>query len=168
MFSFLATQVPRTKIAHLNTIPFDDGRSSIEFKSPSDKYLVINRWPPASSDEETIPGQAKCALSPPLHWHHYQKETFHVLSGIGKFWVEGKDVLVGKGGIVEIPPITFHTFCNASKTEELVVEFTLQPSTRERDEAFFSEYYSSFSIQSVLIRKQEIFRLIEMTAAKRV
>jgi mannose-6-phosphate isomerase-like protein (cupin superfamily) len=142
MFSFLATQTPRTKVAHLNTITFDDGRSSIEFKSPTDRYLVINRWPPASSDEETVPGQANCALSPPPHWHQYQKETFHVLSGTGKFWLEGKDILATAGEIVEIPTTAFHTFCNASKTEELVVEFTLEPSTRKRDEAFFSTLLS--------------------------
>jgi mannose-6-phosphate isomerase-like protein (cupin superfamily) len=147
MLSFLATQAPRTKVAHLNTISFDDGRSSIEFKPPSDKYLVINRWPPAATDEQTIPGKAKCALSPPPHWHRYQKETFHVLSGTGKFWLEGRYILAEEGEVVEIPAGAFHTFCNASKTDEFVVEFTLEPSTRKRDEEFFSKFGMTRYIQ---------------------
>jgi mannose-6-phosphate isomerase-like protein (cupin superfamily) len=140
MFSFLSVHPPRTKVAHLNTIAFDDGRSSIEFKAPSDRYLVINRWPPAASPSETVPGQAKCALSPPPHWHYYQRETFHILSGTGKFMLEGENVVLRAGEIAEIPAGVFHTFCNASTTEELVVEFTLEPGTRERDESFFSEF----------------------------
>jgi quercetin dioxygenase-like cupin family protein len=138
MLSFLSTKVPRTKASHLVTIPFDSGHSSVTFKSPSDSYLVINRWPPASSAAQTIPGQAKCALSPPPHWHRYQKETFHVLSGTGRFMLEGEYILAKKGDIVEIPPGAFHTFCNASLTEEFVVEFGLEPGIRERDERFFS------------------------------
>jgi mannose-6-phosphate isomerase-like protein (cupin superfamily) len=138
MLSFLAVHPKRTKVAHLNTISFDDGASSVEFKAPSDRYLVVNRWPPAASEEQTVPGQAKCALSPPPHWHYYQTETFHMLSGTGKFMLEEKEILAKAGDIVNIPAGAFHTFCNASMTERMEVEFTLQPSTRKRDEAFFS------------------------------
>jgi len=137
MLSFLAIHPPRTRVAHLNTISFDDGASSIEFKPPSDRYLVINRWPPAGSEEETIPGRAKCALSPRPHWHYNQLETFHVLSGTGKFMLEGKEILARRGESVNIPAGAFHTFCNASTTEGMEVEFTLEPATRKRDEAFF-------------------------------
>lgn len=41
VLSFLATHPTRTKVVHLKPIPFDKGRSSVEFKS--DRYLVINR-----------------------------------------------------------------------------------------------------------------------------
>ncbi|KAF2418022.1 hypothetical protein EJ08DRAFT_599684 [Tothia fuscella] len=137
MLSFLSAQTPRTKVAHLNTIHFDNDTSSIEFKSPTDRYLVINRWPPAPSKEQTVPGQAECALSPPPHWHYYQNETFHVISGTGRFMLEGECIDAIEGETVTIPAGAFHTFCNASMEEGLEVEFALEPGTRERDERFF-------------------------------
>jgi len=140
MLFFLAVHPKRTKVAHLNTISFDDGESSIEFKSPSDRYLVINRWPPAASPEQTIPGQAKCALSPKPHWHYYQSERFHVLEGTARFLLEGKIISAMKGDVVEIPRGAFHTFCNGSMVERMEVEFILEPSTRKKDEAFFSSF----------------------------
>lgn len=42
------------------------------------------------------------------------------------------------GDIVVVPKQAFHTFRNASSDQRLVVEFTLDPRNRERDEAFFS------------------------------
>lgn len=143
MLSFLAIHPKRSRVAHLQRISFDDGASSIEFKAPTDRYLVINRWPPAASEAQTVPGQANCALSPPLHWHYSQTETFHILSGTAKFVLGGEEILARTGDIVNVPAGSFHTFCNASTTKKLEVEFTLEPSTRKRDEAFFSRYYYS-------------------------
>ncbi|TLD27425.1 hypothetical protein E2P81_ATG10713 [Venturia nashicola] len=137
MLSFLAVHPKRTKVAHLQTLSFDDGASSIEFKAPSDRYLVINRWPPAASEEQTMPGKAQCALSPRLHWHRYQTERFHVLAGTARFTLEREQILAKAGEIVNIPVGAFHTFCNASTTERMEIEFTLEPLTRKRDEAFF-------------------------------
>jgi hypothetical protein len=47
------------------------------------------------------------------------------------------------GESITIPPRAIHTFCNASSTEGLVVEFALDPRGLG-DEAFFRElfYYS--------------------------
>lgn len=54
-----------------------------------------------------------------------------------------------------IPARATHTFCNASSTEELVIEFVLEPRFRERDEAFFREFRSiSFSFR-LLMRYRE-------------
>jgi len=60
-----------------------------------------------------------------------------MLKGTGKFMLEGKLIQAKAGELVTIPPGAFHTFCNNSMTEGMEVEFTLEPSTRERDEAFF-------------------------------
>jgi mannose-6-phosphate isomerase-like protein (cupin superfamily) len=142
MLSFLASKPPRTKIAHLNPIPLDDGRSSVEFKPPTDRYLVINRLPPAASDQDVaakrVPNKANCSLAPPLHWHYYQEETFHVLEGTARFTIAGKVQIASAGDVVVIPRQEIHTFCNASEETELVVEFVLDPSTRADDEAYFS------------------------------
>lgn len=135
MLSFLAKRTPRTTTAHLNPITFDSGLSSIEFKPPTDRYLVINRWPPASN-----PRTQNIALKPPLHWHRYQSETFHVLEGSAEFTYEGAKSIKSVGESITIPPRVIHTFCNASSTESLVVEFALEP--RELgDEAFFRESF---------------------------
>jgi mannose-6-phosphate isomerase-like protein (cupin superfamily) len=142
MLSFLATHPPRTKIAHLNPIRFDEGRSTVEFKSPSDGYLVINRLPPLASDEDVardrVPNKSNCALAPPLHWHHSQEETFHVLEGTALFTLNGVEKTAVAAEVVIIPMRDVHTFRNASEETELVVEFVLDPSTRENDEAYFS------------------------------
>jgi mannose-6-phosphate isomerase-like protein (cupin superfamily) len=128
----------------LDKIYFDDGRSSVEFKSPSDRFLVINYWPPAATDEAVrtgqVPSKANCALAPALHWHRYQDETFHVLVGTAKFFFEGEERLARPGDMLTIPKQTSHTFCNASETDELVVELVLEPSMREQDEEFFSVF----------------------------
>ncbi|KAJ5273795.1 hypothetical protein N7478_008920 [Penicillium angulare] len=137
MLSFLAKRVPKTTTAGLNPIIFDNGRSSIEFKSPNDQYLVINRWPPASSE-----ANRNIALRPPLHWHRYQTEMFHVISGSAQFTYDGQKIVKTKGQSMIIPTQTFHTFCNASTTEELVIEFVLEPQWKDRDERFFRNVQS--------------------------
>lgn len=134
MLSFLAKQIPRTRTANLNPIIFDNGLSSIEFKAPADRYLVVNRWPPASNARNR-----NIALRPPLHWHRHQSETFHVLQGLAEFTCKGQKITKSVGESMTIPARAIHTFCNASPTQELVVEFVLEPRWKERDEAFFRE-----------------------------
>lgn len=132
MLSFLARRVPRTITACQNPLVFDGGRSSIEFKAPTDRYLVVNRWPPSSSE-----ANRNIALRPPLHWHLHQTETFHVLKGTAEFVWDGRKVIKNAGDVITIPAKAIHTFCNSSQSEELVIEFVLEPQWRERDEAFF-------------------------------
>ena len=132
MFSFLARRVPRTITANQNPVVFDGGRSSIEFTAPTDRYLVINRWPPSSCE-----ANKNIALRPPLHWHRHQTETFHVLKGSAEFTCDGQQVIKNAGAVITIPAKAIHTFRNSSETDELVVEFVLEPQWRERDEAFF-------------------------------
>ncbi|KIW11863.1 hypothetical protein PV08_09136 [Exophiala spinifera] len=145
MLSFLARTPPRTRVAHLNKIFFDDGRSAIEFKAPSDRYLVINRLPPAPikhgdddrKNPDVTPHAPNCALNPPMHWHFKQDEFFHVLEGKAAFFFDGRQRVATAGEVVKIPAGKFHTFRNASPKDDLVVEFVLDPSHRVRDEEFF-------------------------------
>ncbi|EPS29236.1 hypothetical protein PDE_04185 [Penicillium oxalicum 114-2] len=137
MLSFLAQRISRTITAHHNPLLFDAGRSTVEFKGPTDRYLVVNRWPPASDE-----ANRSIALRPPLHWHRHQTETFHVLKGTAEFLCDGQKSLRRAGEVIIIPVGAVHTFCNASAEEELVVEFVLEPKWRERDEAFFRNVQS--------------------------
>ena len=140
MLSFLTRHPPRTRVAHLQKIHFDEGRSMIEFKPPSDRYLVINRLPPTtqSSGDDNEPCPPNCALAPPIHWHASQDETFHVLEGQARFFLDGQARVAAAGDVVHIPQQAYHTFRNASKIQDLLIEFVLEPQSRERDEAFFS------------------------------
>lgn len=140
MLSFLTRHPPRTRVAHLQRILFDEGRSLIEFKPSSDRYLVINRLPPTqqSSADDNEPCPPNCALAPPVHWHSAQDETFHVLEGQARFFVNGQAHTATPGEVVHIPQQVYHTFRNASESQDLLIEFMLEPQSRKRDEAFFS------------------------------
>lgn len=144
MLSFLAKHPPRTRTAHLTVISFDDGKSSIQFKHPSDRYLVVNKLPPdpAAPSNTHQPSPPNCALCPPVHWHSGQDETFHVLQGHARFFLDGKAHSATVGDVVYIPKKAFHTFRNASAEDELLIEFVLEPQSRERDEAFFRKLLS--------------------------
>lgn len=153
MLSFLARRVPRTATSHLDRITLDGGLSTAEFKPPSDRYLVTNRLPPAASPQDAArlglphPG-ANSSLAPPLHRHLWQDEMFHVVSGTAKFTLGrgpgGTERLAGAGEVVVVPRRAAHTFCNASREEELVVEFVLDPASRDTDEAYFREWCAVF------------------------
>lgn len=154
MLSFLARRVPRTTTSHLDRITLDGGVSTAEFKPPADRYLVTNRLPPAASPQEAarlgLPhAGANSSLAPPLHRHLWQDETFHVVSGTAKFTLGrgpggGTERLAGAGEVVVVPRRAAHTFCNASGEEELVVEFVLDPASRDTDEAYFREWCAFF------------------------
>lgn len=150
MLSFLARRVPRTTTSHLDRLTLDGGLSAAEFKPPADRYLVSNRLPPAASAREAarlgLPhAGANSSLAPPPHRHPWQDETFHVVSGTARFTLGGggrggrTERLAGAGEVVVVPRGEAHTFCNASGDEELVVEFVLDPASRDTDEAYFRE-----------------------------
>jgi mannose-6-phosphate isomerase-like protein (cupin superfamily) len=158
MLSFLAKHPPRTRVAHLDQITYDDGQSTVTFKSPSDRYLVINQLPPNPAGVSR-----SSVLAPPVHWHAQQDETFHVLQGAAEFDMDGQTTTIGEGQIVSVPRGCFHRFCNASDERPLLIEFVLEPKMRDRDETYFSE---PSLISYARLTSQGIYKRIEMTAAK--
>lgn len=179
MLQFLARSPPRTRISHLDRIVLDDGLSVIEFKPPSDRYLVVNRLPPVLSDAEALkkglPHKgANSSLAPPLHRHFWQDETFHVVSGMAKFTVGSRreEILLlsaDPNPTIIIPRRQLHTFCNASEETDLVVEFVLDPASRQTDEAYFSEQDPAHQLKFCPLSDsfaQEMSGAIVMTAAK--
>lgn len=144
MFSFLAKHPPKSRTCRLDTITLDGGLSVVHFKPRDDRYLVINRLPPALTESEAqrkgLPHQgANSSLAPPLHRHLWQDETFHVISGTAKFTMgrRRRQLLAHEGEVVVVPRREAHTFCNASEEEDLVVEFVLDPASRRTDECYF-------------------------------
>lgn len=150
MLSFLTRRVPRTTTSHLDRIALDGGRSTAEFKPAADRYLVANRLPPATTSAEAarlgLPhAAANSSLAPPPHRHLWQDETFHVVSGTARFtFGSGGERLARAGEVVVVPRRAAHTFCNASGEDELVVEFVLDPGSRDTDEAYFRKQCAAF------------------------
>lgn len=114
--------------------------------------------PPAARSPAAVAGPGSSSLAPPPHRHPWQDETFRVVSGTARFitvarggkgissWIGGRqevrERLVSADGeaIVVIPRGQVHTFRNASDETDLVVEFVLDPSSRNTDEAYFREH----------------------------
>ncbi len=69
-----------------------------------------------------------------MHYHKLSSEAFYVLDGVLKMVIEGKTVMIGKGGYVIIPPGVKHSFAaTADAVADLFV--TLVPGV-ERFEYF--------------------------------
>lgn len=58
---------------------------------------IVDSWSPAGS-------------GPPRHVHMKEDETFVILTGACKFWLEGKEFTAGEGESVFIPRGAEHTF----------------------------------------------------------
>lgn len=58
---------------------------------------IVDSWSPAGS-------------GPPRHIHHAEDETFVILSGTCRIWIEGEELLAGPGQTVFIARGKEHTF----------------------------------------------------------
>lgn len=62
---------------------------------------------------------------PPLHVHHQQEETLHVLSGRFKVRVDGEERVLERGGFAFMPSGLPHSFLNLTdEPAEVVVVYT--------------------------------------------
>ncbi|KXS93906.1 hypothetical protein AC578_2248 [Pseudocercospora eumusae] len=103
MLSFMRHTLTRSNTSHLETLAFDNGRSSAWFKhdasSPTTQPVIaVNRLPACLPGDEVLavtttttttsagPGTANSALAPPLHYHHTQAETFLIKAGHAAFY----------------------------------------------------------------------------------
>lgn len=136
MLSFLRTNTPRTTTAHLNPITYEDGRASQHFHSPSATYMMTDVLP------ATTPEHGRSFMNPPLHHHMYQTEDFEVVSGEGRWYLDGTAVTIRKGDKVHIPRNAFHRFENASEQgQDLVVSFRLDEQDFVAEERFFRNFF---------------------------
>lgn len=132
MLSFLVTQPPRTKRAHLRTYPTEDSTSRTEFLAvdPSSKYVIRSTQRPGPSIHD-----------PPYHWHKYQTESFTVESGEFLATLDGEEQTFTAGEVCTITPGRLHTYRNGSSDQELTFCIGFDPQERGRDEAFFRNIY---------------------------
>ena len=135
MLSFLAQRTPRTNTANLNPIPYEDGRSSQHFFNPQAKYMVCDTSPATTAEYRSF-------FNPPMHFHKYQTEEFHVVSGTARFFLDGATHIRKPGDIQFIPMGSYHCYENASEDgEDLVIEFRLDEQKWEMEERFFRNFF---------------------------
>ena len=96
-----------------------DGKSYIFYGEPD------NRAPAVEFRHVLAPGGA----GPEPHIHTKQTETFHIISGIMVASLKGqKDVRLGPGEMIDVPPGIVHSFTNGSKEEPLVLRIVIEPA----------------------------------------
>lgn len=174
MLSFLVRPMKRTSQAHVNPLVLDNGRGSLYFHHPPKDatdtdpgYFMTATVPPREVKElpekgsTVYPEQKSSTIIPPPHFHWRQAETFTVREGSFLGQVSGRQTIVTptssstgaiKGdepeGTIVIPAGAFHTFSNASATENLVVDVKLSPagtSDGKQDERFFRNAYGALN-----------------------
>ncbi|KAG0643860.1 hypothetical protein HOY80DRAFT_879474 [Tuber brumale] len=114
MLSFLANPPKRTHTASLDPLPLS-GHYYSSFPNSSKPSITYNRQllPPYSGTN--IFG------TPPYHYHLRQYETFTVESGNLLATVDSEKAVVKTGESVTVQPGQYHTFRNASETEDLQI-----------------------------------------------
>ncbi|KAF2230699.1 hypothetical protein EV356DRAFT_508329 [Viridothelium virens] len=147
MLSFLAAKSPqRTRVAHQNPFPLEDGRSKCEFTSKDSKYSV-KQWCPAGSR----------IMNPLLHIHHSQTENFYVREGTGVWTMPYHDDPTKRRFTVSasakseedrkvfIPLGEYHRFENLDPNQVLVIEASYDRPEYESEEMFFRNFLTYLS-----------------------
>lgn len=155
MLSFLRTVTPRSVTAHQNPVIYEDGRAYQKFHSPSQQYMVTDLMPATTTEH------GRSYFNPPLHFHMYQTEDFEVISGVGRWWLDGETILLKKGEKIHIPMNAFHRFENASEDGEgLVVSFRLDKQDWEMEERFFRNFFGYLEDVKKAGQEPSIFQIM--------
>lgn len=77
-----------------------------------------------------------------MHMHLFQSETFHVDSGLGRWYLDGVPHLRKPGEDIVIPKRAFHCYENAAPEggEDLAVSFRLDTQDFVMEERFFRNF----------------------------
>ncbi|PPJ57072.1 hypothetical protein CBER1_00550 [Cercospora berteroae] len=143
MISFLrAPHPPKTNQASTDFTVYENGASSVQYHPKGSKHTMTHTLPPRLPDE-----QEPSIIQPPFHYHIYQKETFHAIQGTANLFF-GLDPLPhavlkasGPKTTVTLPPKRYHRFENASATEELKINISLDPEDYENESRFFRNFF---------------------------
>jgi mannose-6-phosphate isomerase-like protein (cupin superfamily) len=139
--SFLrAPSPPKTHNASNSLTIYEDGTSSVEYHSLGSKYMMTHTIPP------THPQSGPSIIQPPFHYHIYQTEHFQVLSGTANmyFGLNPKPSAIlssGKRSTASLGPQRYHRFENASSSEVLKINISLEPEEYENESRFFRNFF---------------------------
>ncbi|KAH8077451.1 hypothetical protein HD553DRAFT_278580, partial [Filobasidium floriforme] len=89
--------------------------------------------------------------TPPYHYHYYQTETFHVLSGTLCYKIDGKFGRLQPGQSIRIPTYVKHTFWNDPETgKDLEVHVTVEGGDNDGfSDDFVHNFYGYLSSQTL-------------------
>lgn len=74
------------------------------------KYKTILRPEQTGGTMSIVDSLSPLGSGPPRHVHHKEDETFVMITGTCKVWIEGEEILAGPGESVHIPRGKEHTF----------------------------------------------------------
>ncbi|KIW94434.1 uncharacterized protein Z519_04410 [Cladophialophora bantiana CBS 173.52] len=119
-----------------------NGRSSVEFHRPNSEFIMTHTIPPTTSEH------GHSIVRPPFHYHIYQSERFHVVSGEGTFrkgtgrepWITLSSVPGGQS-TAGVNAGVYYKFENASKTDPQVIDIQLDPEAYESEQRFFRNFF---------------------------
>ncbi|CUS15540.1 unnamed protein product [Tuber aestivum] len=114
MLSFLANPPKRTHTASLDPLPLVGHYTSSFPNSPKPSIIANRQFLPPYSGPNTFG-------TPPYHYHLRQYETFTVESGSLLVTVDEQKSEVRTGESVTVQPGQYHTFRNASESEDLQI-----------------------------------------------
>lgn len=127
--------VPRTNVASQNPILFENGRGAQGFYDPSNKYFG---WEVIPHDNTWTDGSSSF-MAPISHYHLLQEEKFHVESGSGYWFLQGKKIRLNAGDDITIPRFRAHRFESIpnERQEPLVILYRYDSQRWEMEERFF-------------------------------
>lgn len=143
MLSILRAPIPpRANRASDNPVLYEDGASALEFHAAGSDYVLRNTHPPWDDNKPSI-------VVPPLHYHIKQTEHFKIVSGECHLFKDTdlhpwKTLSADESDgpkTASIPPETYHTIHNASKTKPLVLDVKLTPEGYEAEQRFFRTFF---------------------------
>lgn len=131
---FRPLEVPRTHVANINPIFYDNGRGVNEFFRRGTDYFGRQVVPPDNEFADATPS----FMAPPSHYHLLQTETFHVESGEGIWYLGGKTISLQAGDSITIPRFVAHRFMNTpGSTKPLSVLYRYDAQMYEMERRFF-------------------------------
>lgn len=74
------------------------------------QYKTILRPEETGGAMSIVDSVSPVGSGPPRHIHHAEDETFVILTGQARVWIEGEEVIAGPGETVFIPRGKSHTF----------------------------------------------------------
>jgi quercetin dioxygenase-like cupin family protein len=74
------------------------------------RYKTILRSEDSGGGVSIVDSLSPVGSGPPRHVHHAEDETFVLISGTCKFWMEGREFTAGPGESVFVPRGAEHTF----------------------------------------------------------
>ena len=126
--------VPRTHVASHNPVLYDNGNGLCEFYTPASKYFGKQVIPLGNKWSDGSPS----FMAPISHFHLLQTESFHVESGTGLWYAQGKKIQLKAGEDITIPRCVGHKFENQPGSKEpLVILYRYDSQRWEMEERFF-------------------------------